>query len=603
MWYPGLRVCEDTLTKNLIQALWSCGNSNVTISLSAPKMGNQQGTLPSFVLGAGLDPPPRLTVRQHDIFPSPVHVLFFSTMASASITLSPPRRKYNSFVAGGMLIVVAIALAKLLLHIYFNNRYGYFRDEFDYMSCGDHLAWGYVDQPPLILFLTHVCRAVLGDSLRSIRFIPALASSLLVVQTAFIARELGGRRIIKKKSAVAVAIAPQYLSNGSLLGTNCLEPNLWMGCAYFAILAIKRNDPRYWLWVGAIAGLGMEEKYSIALFGFGIVVGLLLTEHRRVFLNKWIWLGAAAAFLIFLPNFLWNLQHHWPFVDLISNIKADGRDVALSPAAYFAQQVLIVHPFLAPIWITGVLAFLFSVRFKPYRFLGWCYLTAFTVFAVLKGKNYYLGPIYPVYLAAGAVVVEGFIARTRQVWLKPALAALLVAGGAWLAPVIMPVLPVDQFIAYMASLPFKVPRSEHSHMRAVLPQHFADQFGWEEMVATVNQAYARLSPEERPGCGIFAQDYGQAGAIDFFGRRYGLPPALSGHQTYFLWGPRGYSGNCLIVLDDKREVLEGYFEHVEYVGASADNPYALEREIPVFICRGAKFGSLTQLWPQLKRWR
>jgi len=131
----------------------------------------------------------------------------------------------------------------------------------------------------------------------------------------------------------------------------------------------------------------------------------------------------------------------------------------------------------------------------------------------------------------------------------------------------------------------------------------AGAFGWDEMVATVNKAYRRLSPEERPGCGILAQNYGQAGAIDFLGRPYGLPPALSGHQTYFLWGPRGYSGNCLIVLDDSRETLEGYFEHVEYVGKSTDNPYAMEREIPVFICRGARFGTLADIWPRLKKWR
>jgi hypothetical protein len=264
---------------------------------------------------------------------------------------------------------------------------------------------------------------------------------------------------------------------------------------------------------------------------------------------------------------------------------------------------LIVHPILAPIWIIGVLAFLFSVRLKPYRFLGWSYLAAFAIFVVLRGKNYYLGPIYPVYLAAGAVLIESFIARTRQVWLKPALAVLILAGGAWLAPVVMPVLPVEQFISYMDKLPFKVPRSEHSHMRAILPQHYADQFGWEEIVAKVNEAYLRLSREERAGCAVFAQDYRQAGAIDFFGRRYGLPPAVSGHQTYFLWGPRGYSGNCLIVLDDNSETLEGLFEHVEYAGKSADNRYALEREIPVFICRGAKFGTLAELWPRLKKWR
>jgi len=508
-----------------------------------------------------------------------------------------------SFFADGMPIVVVFGVANFLLHLYFNNRYGYFRDEFNYMACGDHLAWGYVDHPPLIPFLIKISRLLLGDSTRSIRIVPALATSAAVILTAMIARELGGRRFAVALSALAFIAVPMYLNDGSVMTTNCLEPLLWMGCVYFAILVIKREDPRYWLWFGVVAGIGLEEKYSIVVLGFAIVVGLLLTEQRRIFASKWIWLGGAFAFLVFLPNFLWNVQNHWPFAELMHNIKAEGRDVVLSPAAYFAQQVLIAHPILAPIWITGVLAFLFSARWKPYRFLGWCYLTALTAFVVLKGKNYYLAPIYPVYLAAGAVVIESYIARPRQVWLKPALFVLILAGGVWLAPVVMPVLPVDQFISYMEKLPFKVPRSEHSHMRAILPQHFADEFGWEEIVAKVNEAYIRLSPEERSGCGIFAQNYGQAGAIDFFGRRYGLPPALSGHQTYFLWGPRGYSGNCLIVLDDSRRALEGLFERVEYVGKSTDNPYALEQELSVFICHGAKFGTLAELWPRLKKWR
>src|SRR6202163_3664018 len=191
-------------------------------------------------------------------------------MASTStLTSAADERDQPSFVAGGLLIVLGISVAKLLFHCYFNNRYGYFRDEFDYMACGDHLAWGYVDQPPLIPFLIHVCRAVLGDSLRSIRFIPALASSLLVIQTAVLAREFGGRGFALLLTAITILIAPQYLSNGSLLGTHGLEPTLWMGCAYFVILAIKRNDPRYWLWFGVVAGLGLQEKYSVAVFGFG----------------------------------------------------------------------------------------------------------------------------------------------------------------------------------------------------------------------------------------------------------------------------------------------------------------------------------------------
>ncbi len=512
-----------------------------------------------------------------------------------------------------MVIIWLIALAKLLFHIYFNNRYGYFRDEFDYISCGNHLAWGYVDQPPLIPFLIRINRAILGDSLRSIRFIPALASSLLVVQTAIIAREFGGRRFALLLSAIAIVIAPQYLSNGGLLSTNCLEPNLWMGCAYFAILAIKRDNPRYWLWFGVVAGLGMQEKYSIAVFGFGIVIGLLLTAQRRVFLNRWIWLGGLAAFLIFLPNLLWNLHYHWPFVELMRNIRAEGRDVVLPLPQFFLQQTFLIDPITAPIWLTGLLALLFSTRLKPYRLLGWCYLVCFTVFFVLHGKNYYLAPVYPMLLAAGAVVIESAIngktigdpenAHPRRLWLKVVIVIVLLASGTHLAPVTVPILSPDRFLAYTKTLPFKLPVMEHSHARAALPQWYADQFGWQEIVAETALAWNRVPVEDQKDCAIFAQDYGQAGAIDFLGRRYGLPASLSGHQTWFLWGPRGYSGNCMIILDDSRERLEQLFDHVEYVGTSADNPYALEKEIDVYICRGAKFGTLAELWPRLKRWR
>src|SRR5437588_690596 len=373
---------------------------------------------------------------------------------------SAPNDNQKSLLTSGMALIWAIALAKFVFHVYFNNRYGYFRDEFDYMACGDHLAWGYVDQPPLIPFLIHVSRALLGDSLRSIRLIPALASSLLVIQTAVLARELGGRRFALLLSAVAIVIAPQYLSNGSLLGTNCLEPNLWMGCAYFAILAVKRNDPRYWLWFGVVAGIGLEEKYSIALFGLGIVVGLLLTEERRAFLNKWIWLGGLAAFLIFLPNLLWSTHYHWPFLQLMHAIRAEGRDVILPPLQYLWQQILLVHPLTAPIWMTGLIALLFSRQLKSYRVLGWSYLVCYTVFFVLHGKSYYLAPIYPMVLAAGAVMIERALERPRLTWVKPAMVALLLAGGAYFAPVVVPVLSPQRFIAYMKFLPMKLPVME-----------------------------------------------------------------------------------------------------------------------------------------------
>jgi Dolichyl-phosphate-mannose-protein mannosyltransferase len=523
----------------------------------------------------------------------------------SSATYAPHAVKFEkqSWRSSDMALVWAIAAAKFLFHCYCNNRYGYFRDEFDYIACGNHLAWGYVDQPPLIPFLIHISQAVLGDSLRAIRFIPALASSLLVVQTALIAREFGGRRFAVLLSAMCVVVAPQYLSNGSLLGTNCLEPNLWMGCAYLAVLAIKRRDPRYWLWFGVIAGIGLEEKYTIALFGLGIVLGLLLTEQRRFLLDKWIWVGGLAAFCIFLPNVLWNIHNHWPFLQLMHNIRAEGRDVVLGPGQYFIQQAILIHPLTAPIWLAGLVAFFVSVRLKPYRVLGWSYLVCYATLFLLHGKNYYLAPVYPVMLAAGSVVLDSALSRPVWSWLKPVIAILLLASGARLAPITVPIFSPDHFLVYIKHLPFKLPVMEHAHERAALPQWYADQFGWQEIVDETAVAWNRLAPAERSDCAIFAQDYGQAGAIDFLGPRYGLPPSLSGHQTYFLWGPRGYSGNCLIVLGDQRSRLEQLFDKVQYVGDSADNPYALETGIAVWICRGPKFGTLAQVWPQLKKWR
>ncbi len=509
------------------------------------------------------------------------------------------------FLSDGMPVVIAMAAALLVIHIIFNNRYDYFRDEFDYLACAKHLAWGYVDQPPLIPWLTRLSLMILGDSLRAIRFLPALTMSLTVVFTAVITRELGGRAFALICSAASVVASPFYLNNGAMVTTNYLEPLLWTGCAYFAILAAKRDQPRYWVWFGVVAGVGMQEKYSIAVFGFGVVVGLLLTGQRRVLLDKWIWIGGLVAFVIFLPNLVWNIHYQFPFVQLIHNIKAEGRDITLSPFQYFFQQCLIMQFIVAPIWIAGVVAFLVWRPFRPYRFLGWSYLVSLTVFIVLHGKNYYLAPVYPMLLAAGSVVFERAIDRPRLPWLKPVSILLILAGGAWFAPVVMPVLPVEQYIAYQKKLPLKVPRSEHSHQRAVLPQHFADQFGWHEIVSEVVIAWNRVPAAGRADCGIFAQDYGQAGAIDWFGPHYGLPPSLSGHQTWFLWGPRGYSGNCLIVLDDSRERLESLYDHVEFVGNSPDNPYALEKDIPVFLCTGRKStaGTLAEDWPRLKKWR
>ena len=513
--------------------------------------------------------------------------------------LYAPHTIRTSGWTGDVAILVYLAMATVVVHVLTGGQYGFQRDELATLEDARHLAWGYVAYPPVTPFFGRISLELFGTSLTGFRFFAAIAEAIAVVLTGLMARELGGSRWAQLVAATAAV--PFCLAGGALMQYVSFDYLSWVLTAYFTLRLLKSSDPRWWVAIGSSIGLGMLSKYSMPFLVAGLVVGVLATNVRRHLKSRWLWCGVAVSLLIFLPNLIWNLNNHWPFLELMHNIRASGRDVRLSAFEFFTQQVLLLHPLTAPIWITGVFALLLSQRLKKYRMLGWCYLSAFTAFVALKGKNYYLAPIYPMLFAAGAVIVENGIVRTRQAWLKPATIVLLIAGGAWLAPLVVPVFSVDHFISYMNDLPFKVPRSEHSHERALLPQHYADQFGWEEMTAVTAQAWARVPPEERRDCGIFAQDYGQAGAIDFFGPRYGLPPALSGHQTYFLWGPRNYSGNCLIILDDKKEVLDQLFEHVEYVGTS-DNPYALERNIPVFLCKGAKFGSLQKLWPKLKKW-
>ena len=348
-------------------------------------------------------------------------------MGTTAQRIPTPVRKLPRLVDNGMAIAWAIAAVIFLFHLYFNKGYGYFRDEFNYMSCGDHLQWGYVDQPPLVPFLVHISRALLGDYLRSIRFVPALATSLLVVQTAVFARELGGRRYALVLTAVAIALAPQYSSNGSLLGTNCLEPTFWLGAAWFSLLAIKREKPQHWVWAGVMIGLGMENKYSILLLAVGIMVGLLLTSQRRVMLSGWFWMGVIAAFVIFLPNLLWNVRNHWPFLELLRNIRAEHRDVVLGPVGFFFSQLMETNFATGIIWLAGLYGLLFTVRFRPYRFLGWSFVFCYVAMFLQHGKSYYLAPMYPMLIAVGCVALERWFDRAEARhrswdWLRHTLA-------------------------------------------------------------------------------------------------------------------------------------------------------------------------------------
>jgi hypothetical protein len=493
-----------------------------------------------------------------------------------------------------------IAAVKLCLHLYAGRQYGYFVDELYYIACSDHLDWGYVDQPPLIALVTRVVRLLLGDSLPSIRLLPALAGAGTILLTGLIARELGGGRFAQGLAALAVLVAPGFLAIDNLLSMNAFEPLFWAGSACVLVRIIKTGDQRLWLWFGLLAGLGLQNKHSMMIFGFGLVTGLLLTPDRRFFRTPWIWIGAALAVVIFLPNLLWNIQHHFPFLELQENIRHAGRNVHVPPLMFIGQLTLAMLPLGLPIWLAGLWYYLFSEKGKPFRTLGWAWLATVGSIMVLNPRVYYAFPSFPILFASGGVAWEMWLVRPRLLWVKSGYVTAMILVSAVFSPFAIPVLPVETYIRYSALMHFQPPRIE-TYKLGPLPQLYADQFGWEEMVATVAHVYNNLPPQVRVGTAIFGQNYGQAGAIDLFGSKYGLPKAISGHQNYFLWGPRDYTGKSVIVMQGQQEELEKSYKVVEKV-ARVDHPYSMPYEhFDVFYCRDLKW-PLKEVWPKLKNW-
>ncbi len=494
------------------------------------------------------------------------------------------------------MLVAALAALKLILHLYAGRYYGYFVDELYNLALARHLAWGYVDVAPMIALIGRVEVALFGSSLSAIRLAPALAGAGLVLLAGAIARELGGRRFAQGFAALCVLLAPGFLALDHFLNVNAFEPLCWMGCALVLIRTVNSGDERLWLWFGLLAGIGLETKHSMLIFGFALVAGLALTPQRKHLLNHWVWLAGALAFLLFLPNLLWNIQHHFPFLELQENIRRDGRNVSLTFGSFIGQEMLAMLPLSAPVWIAGLWWLLRS----RYRALAFAWAIATAIIFAMNPRVYYLFPAFPMLFAAGGVQFESWLERPRLGWIKPVYCVLMVLMGALLMPTMLPVLSPEGFIRYAAATHLQQPRIENARL-GPLPQLFADQFGWEDMAAAVARVYNNLPADIRPRTAIFGQNYGQAGAIDLFGPRYGLPPAISGHQNYFLWGPRAYTGESVIVMAGNRQDLERKFDFVQRV-AHVGHPYAMPYEhIDIFYCRGLK-GPLADAWPQVKNW-
>jgi hypothetical protein len=508
---------------------------------------------------------------------------------------------------GATAILLYLALARFAAVFLFAGRFGYFRDELYYLACSDHLAWGYVDQPPFSIGILALVRTVLGDSLFAIRFLPALAGSATVFLAGLMARKLGAGKYGQGLAALAVFFSPVLLGQSHYFSMNSFDILFWSIALYLVLVIVIDEKPRLWPWFGVVVGLGLMNKYSAGFLVIGLVAGFLLTARRTHLLTGWFRAGAAIAAVLFLPHVIWEVRHALPSLEFMRNA-ALNKNAPVSVPGFFFGQFLEVGFAQAVVWIAGLGYVFFHREGRRHRYLGWMYVAILAIMIAGRAKAYYLAPAYPVLLAAGAVLLEKATSGRGRLWVRTSLAAFVLAFGLVAAPMAVPCLPVETTISYQNLLGM-TPSSDERKELGVLPQHYADMFGWEEMTAIVAEVYRSLSPEERAACIIYVRNYGQAAAIDFFGGTYGLPKASSTHNSYWFWGPPEKRGDVFIVFGFSQDVgenladLSSFFENVEHAATfSCEYCMPYENNRPIFIGRGSRV-SLEEIWRQEKHFQ
>jgi hypothetical protein len=502
---------------------------------------------------------------------------------------------------GATAILVYLGLLKLLIHLVTAANYGYFRDELYYMAAGRHLDFGYVDFPPFVALVAAFTRVLLGDSLPALHFFPALAGTAVVVLTGLMARELGGGRFAQGLAALAALISPNFLVFGTWLSMDAFDQLWWVAATYVLLLILKRDRSRLWLFFGLVVGLGLLTKLTMLYFGFAVFIALLLSPARRRLLDRWPWVGAGIAFMFLLPYVFWQIGHGWPTIEFWANYGA--KVPPTSPVGFLINQVVTMQPPSLPIWLVGLYFYLFSRDGRPYRVLGWIYVILFVLFLIMNAKFYFLAPAYPMLFAAGGIMIERFFERRRWKWPKPVYVAVLVVSGIVVAPItVLPVLPVNTLASITGAAGGDAGIKQETREVGVLPQNFADRFGWQNMAKTVARVYRDLPQQQRTNACVLAGNYGEAGAVEFFGANYGVPKVVSGHNSYYLWGPDGCTGETMVSVGVPRERLSTEWDNIKREDTVRCR-YCMpdENDLPVYVCTNPK-APLDEAWPRLKHY-
>jgi hypothetical protein len=489
-------------------------------------------------------------------------------------------------------IAWGFALGTTLLHLVLAGRYDYHRDELYFIECGRHLAFGYVDHPSFVPFVARLADSGFGANLYALRFLPAVACGASILLAARFVRELGGGWLATLFVCLSLSAAPAYQRMGALLCIPVFEPVFWTLANLLVWQILNGASPRRWLWVGLVVGVGLHDKHSMLLWVAGIAGGLALTSERRRLFGPWPWLGLVVAFVLFVPNLVWQLQHDFATLTFLRNMSKTTL-AGIPVHLFLLGQLLFMNPLTAPLWILGLLSLLGGD--SPRRVLGFAFLVVVAALLVTHGKPYYLAPAYPVLLAAGAIAFEKRFGARRPV-VGGAIAALAVTSIVF-GLVGLPILPVTSIDRGLQVSLGKLVKPEE------LTRELHDQYGFREQVDVVAAVYDSLPSEERERALVLTANYGEASAVNFFGASRGLPRAISGHMNYFLWGVPPGKGDVVITYGVPRERIESVYSDVRVVGRM-DHPLAMpnERNLVVFVARAPRL-PLVDAWPRFQRYQ
>ena len=510
----------------------------------------------------------------------------------AAGSILPPRPPFATA------LVLLQAAIKLVLHVMVNQwtPYGFHRDELLYLAMGKHLQIWMMDFPPAIAIVAEVSRTMLGDSLVAIRFFPALFGSAVLVLAALIARELGGGRIAQGLAAFCVLTCPLFLRSANLLQPVVMDQLIWSGALYALLRLCRGYGPGEWLFLGVVLGLGLLTKFSVAFIGLGIAAGVLLTRLRSGLLTPWPWIALASALALGSPSLVGQIRLGLPVLGQMADLRESQLE-RITPLGFMLGQLLWGPAVLVA--IAGLYGLFATAALRPFRALGWACAATLVVLLLLQGKPYYAGPLYPALFGAGAVLFEEVADGLTGEILQVGAVAVLLAFAVGTFPLGVPILSPEPMAGYARALGVKAAVRTNTGELGALPQDYADMLGWEEQVAAVSRVYHALPGDQRERAVIVAANYGEAGALDFFGPRYGLPQVVSPAGSYWFFGPGDRPGDVVISIGVPRELLREYFDSVE-TAATLTHPWTVEEERNVPINIGTRpRTTLQRLWPSL----